>query len=94
MNPFRNPAMILILVILAFLLFGANKLPKMARNMGQSMRIMKSEVKEMKTEGKETKKDKAESKSTNDDDVDAVEGTVVSDSETTTDPDSEEQPSK
>ena len=39
---------ILILVALAILLFGANKLPGLARSMGQSLRIFKSEVRQMK----------------------------------------------
>jgi sec-independent protein translocase protein TatA len=80
MNIFRNPVILLVLVLLAFLLFGANKLPKMARNLGQSMRILKSEVKEMKTDGKNGKDEK---KST-EEDTEAVEGTVISNGETTT----------
>ena len=55
MQIFRNPVILLVLIPLAFLLFGANKLPKMARNLGQSMRILKSEVKEMKTDEKDGK---------------------------------------
>ncbi|OAV59757.1 twin-arginine translocase TatA/TatE family subunit [Enteractinococcus helveticum] len=78
MQIFRNPVILLVLILLAFLLFGANKLPKMARNLGQSMRILKSEVKEMKTDGKDGKK----KKSASDDDVEAVEGTVISNGET------------
>lgn len=94
MNIFRNPVILLVLVLLAFLLFGANKLPKMARNMGQSMRILKSEVKEMKTEGKDAKNGKKPDESDADDDVTAVEGTVIPESETATHPDSKEQSSK
>lgn len=94
MNIFRNPVILLVLVLLAFLLFGANKLPKMARNMGQSMRILKSEVKEMKTEGKDAKKGKATKESDAEDDASAVEGTVISQSETTENSDSKEQPSQ
>ena len=78
MQIFRNPVILLVLILLAFLLFGANKLPKMARNLGQSMRILKSEVKEMKHDGKDGKK----KKSSADDDVEAVEGTVISNGET------------
>ncbi|MBP2414639.1 sec-independent protein translocase protein TatA [Arthrobacter stackebrandtii] len=37
---------------MAILLFAAPKLPGMARSLGQSMRIIKSEVKEMKNDGK------------------------------------------
>ena len=49
---FDNPVMLLILLVLILLLFGAPKLPGMARSLGQSMRIFKSEVKEMKDEKK------------------------------------------
>src|SRR5690625_4674162 len=44
MNFFRNPWAIIILVLLVVLLFGAGKLPGLARNVGKSMRIFKSEV--------------------------------------------------
>jgi sec-independent protein translocase protein TatA len=40
----------LIIVIVALLLFASPKLPAMARSLGQSMRIIKSEVKEMKND--------------------------------------------
>lgn len=43
---------LVIIVVLAVLLFAAPKLPAMARNLGQSMRIFSSEVKEMRNEGK------------------------------------------
>lgn len=91
MQIFRNPVILLVLILLAFLLFGANKLPKMARNLGQSMRILKSEVKEMKSDSKNDKSDKT-ADSTRADDVDAVEGTVISNSETTA-PQAKEYPS-
>ncbi len=45
---FRSPWPILILVVLAILLFGAGKLPGLARNLGKSMRIFKSEVDELR----------------------------------------------
>ncbi|WJZ68396.1 Sec-independent protein translocase subunit TatA [Kocuria rosea] len=45
---FDSPFMILIILLVILLLFGAPKLPGMARSLGQSMRIFKSEVKEMK----------------------------------------------
>jgi TatA/E family protein of Tat protein translocase len=41
---------IIIIIVLALLLFGAPKLPGMARSVGQSLRIFKSEVKQMKDE--------------------------------------------
>lgn len=94
MNIFRNPVILLVLVLLAFLLFGANKLPKMARNMGQSMRILKSEVKEMKSDGKGAESAKAAKNSDAEDDESAVEGTVIPQSENSANSDSEEQRSK
>lgn len=45
---FDNPLMIILILLVIVLLFGAPKLPGMARSLGQSMRIFKSEVKEMK----------------------------------------------
>jgi sec-independent protein translocase protein TatA len=45
---------LLIILAVIVLLFGAPKLPQMARSLGQSMRIFKSEVKTMKEEGSET----------------------------------------
>ncbi|KAB1989368.1 Sec-independent protein translocase subunit TatA [Streptomyces populi] len=44
------PEIILILVVI-ILLFGAKKLPDMARSLGKSARILKSEAKAMKEEG-------------------------------------------
>jgi sec-independent protein translocase protein TatA len=45
------PEIILILVVI-ILLFGAKKLPDMARSLGKSARILKSEAKAMKEEGR------------------------------------------
>jgi sec-independent protein translocase protein TatA len=47
------PEIILILVVIV-LLFGAKKLPDMARSLGKSARILKSEAKAMKSEGKDS----------------------------------------
>lgn len=44
---------ILIILAIVLLLFGANKLPELARSMGRSARIFKSEVKEMRREDME-----------------------------------------
>ncbi|PWV54918.1 Sec-independent protein translocase subunit TatA [Nocardiopsis sp. L17-MgMaSL7] len=44
MGPFNGPT-IAILVILAILLFGAKKLPDLARSLGRSARILKAESK-------------------------------------------------
>ena len=43
-----NPWLLLVLVVIIVLVFGANKLPGAARSLGRSMRIFKSEVKEMR----------------------------------------------
>ena len=43
---------IVIIIVIAILLFGAPKLPGLARSVGQSLRIFKSEVKQMKDENK------------------------------------------
>ena len=42
---------LIIIIVLALVLFAAPKLPGMARSLGQSMRIFKSEVREMKKDG-------------------------------------------
>ncbi|ASK64580.1 twin-arginine translocase TatA/TatE family subunit [Brachybacterium avium] len=57
MNFFRNPWAIVLLIVLVILLFGANKLPGLARNMGKSMRIFKSEVEELRGEDKASDED-------------------------------------
>ncbi|MFC0315517.1 Sec-independent protein translocase subunit TatA [Gordonia phosphorivorans] len=43
---------IAIIVIVLVLLFGAKKLPDMARGLGRSMRVFKSEISEMQNDGK------------------------------------------
>ncbi|WP_100444319.1 Sec-independent protein translocase subunit TatA [Glycomyces xiaoerkulensis] len=45
-----KPWHIVVLVIVILLLFGSRKLPDMARGLGRSMRILKSETEAMKTE--------------------------------------------
>jgi sec-independent protein translocase protein TatA len=52
---FDNPMFIVLILLVIVLLFGAPKLPGMARSLGQSMRIFKSEVKEMKDDGKDSR---------------------------------------
>ncbi|MEV6974866.1 Sec-independent protein translocase subunit TatA [Kitasatospora sp. NPDC093806] len=42
---------ILVVVVIAIALFGAKRLPELARSLGQSMRILKSEAKAMRTDG-------------------------------------------
>ena len=58
---------LIIIIVLALVLFAAPKLPGMARSLGQSMRIFKSEVREMKKDGT----------SASAEDSGAVEGKVV-----------------
>lgn len=45
---FDHPVYLLILLVIILLLFGAPKLPGMARSLGQSMKIFKSEVKDLR----------------------------------------------
>ncbi len=60
----RNPYIILIILTLFIVLFGAKRLPDSARSLGRSMRIFKTELKEMNTEEKkgddEEKSEKSE----------------------------------
>ena len=57
MGFFRSPWPIVIIIVAAILLFGANKLPGLARNMGKSMRIFKSEVEELRGDEKGSDED-------------------------------------
>lgn len=43
-----EPMHVLVLVIVLVLLFGAKRLPDLAKSVGQSMRIFKNEVKELR----------------------------------------------
>ncbi|HCT15406.1 twin-arginine translocase TatA/TatE family subunit [Corynebacterium nuruki] len=45
----------LIVILVVVLVLGASQLPKLARNLGRSMRIFKSEMDELKTDGKNGK---------------------------------------
>ncbi|MFE2110740.1 Sec-independent protein translocase subunit TatA [Kitasatospora sp. NPDC059463] len=42
---------ILLVAVIAIVLFGAKRLPELARSLGQSARILKSETKAMRTDG-------------------------------------------
>ncbi|ERS56366.1 Sec-independent protein translocase subunit TatA [Corynebacterium sp. KPL2830] len=53
-----GPLEIGLIVLVIILLFGAKKLPDLARSMGRSMRIFKSEVNEMQSE--DTKRSEAQ----------------------------------
>ncbi|MFW0112209.1 Sec-independent protein translocase subunit TatA [Rothia sp. CCM 9417] len=71
-NLASHPGHLLILAIIIILLFGAPKLPGMARSLGQSMRIFKSEVDGLK---KDSKKDNTTVAGSTTDDV--VSGEVI-----------------
>ncbi|MCF1596457.1 MULTISPECIES: Sec-independent protein translocase subunit TatA [Streptomyces] len=47
-----GPTEIILILVVIILLFGAKKLPDMARSLGKSARILKSEAKAMKDEDK------------------------------------------
>ncbi|MFP5346531.1 MAG: Sec-independent protein translocase subunit TatA [Actinomycetes bacterium] len=47
-NFIDHPLLLIVLVLIVVLVFGANKLPGAARSLGRSMRIFKSEIREMK----------------------------------------------
>lgn len=46
-NFMDNPFLLIVLVLIIVLVFGANKLPGAARSLGRSLRIFKSEVRQM-----------------------------------------------
>ena len=48
-----QPWHIIVLLIVLFLLFGAKKMPDMARSVGQSLRIFKSEMRQSQKETEE-----------------------------------------
>ncbi|MFF9912961.1 Sec-independent protein translocase subunit TatA [Streptomyces sp. NPDC013457] len=48
-----GPLEISLILLVIVLLFGAKKLPEMARSLGKSARILKSEAKAMKSEGQQ-----------------------------------------
>jgi sec-independent protein translocase protein TatA len=50
-NLFDGPHLILLILVIG-ILFGWKRLPDVARSLGRSMRILKSEVEEMKQDGK------------------------------------------
>jgi len=50
MGLFREPWVIILIVVLVLLLFAAPKLPAFAKSLGQSMRVFRKEVKTMKDE--------------------------------------------
>ncbi|GAA2014384.1 Sec-independent protein translocase subunit TatA [Brevibacterium samyangense] len=47
---FDSPVTIIILLVVILLLFGAPKLPMIAKNVGKSLKIFKSEVKDLQND--------------------------------------------
>ncbi|PFG20765.1 Sec-independent protein translocase subunit TatA [Serinibacter salmoneus] len=52
---FRNigPTEIIVIVVILVLIFGAAKLPNIARNVGKSMKVMKEEIKDLREDDKQ-----------------------------------------
>lgn len=51
-----QPWHVIVLLVVLFLLFGAKKMPDMARSVGQSLRIFKSEMRQSQKETEEVAK--------------------------------------
>ena len=51
-----QPWHIIVILVVLFLLFGAKKMPDMARSVGQSLRIFKSEMRQSQKETEEVTK--------------------------------------
>ena len=49
-----QPVHVLVLVVVAIVLFGANRLPGVARSVGESLRVFKNEVKDLTSEAPTT----------------------------------------
>ncbi|MFT4147825.1 MAG: Sec-independent protein translocase subunit TatA [Micrococcaceae bacterium] len=67
---------ILIAIAIAIIVFGAPKLPGIARSMGESMRIFKSETRKMKEEDEAAKNSDSTTSSKT-----PIEGSIVDDEE-------------
>jgi sec-independent protein translocase protein TatA len=63
---FDSPGPIIIIIVVALLLFAAPKLPIMARSLGQSIRVLRSEVKEMTSDGDDSSSSSNTGKRTDD----------------------------
>ncbi|MFC5379678.1 Sec-independent protein translocase subunit TatA [Aquipuribacter nitratireducens] len=75
-NLVDNPLMLVVIILLIVLLFGAKRLPDAARSLGRSMRIFKSEVKEMKKDDAPSGSSTSSTASTRNE-PEALEGRVV-----------------
>lgn len=45
---FRSPALLFVLILIVIVLFGSSKLPDVARAVGESLKILKKDVKDMR----------------------------------------------
>lgn len=61
-----EPWHVVVLIILVVLLFGANRLPSLAKSVGQSLKIFKSEINDLSADNKpaDVKKDETTDDST------------------------------
>lgn len=48
-----KPSTIIVIILVVLILFGSTKLPDIARSVGKSMRVFKSEVDELKSENEQ-----------------------------------------
>lgn len=55
-----KPWHIIVLLLVILLIFGAKRLPDLAKSLGQSMKILKSEVKDLQKDDDSEKKDNPE----------------------------------
>ncbi|WP_069388126.1 Sec-independent protein translocase subunit TatA [Cellulosimicrobium cellulans] len=55
-----KPWHIIVLVVVILLLFGARRLPDLARSVGQSLKIFKKEVKELTEDDKDDRDDRVD----------------------------------
>lgn len=74
-----GPREILIIAVIVLLLFGAPKLPELARSVGKSLKILKDETKELTSDSSKDGEDKAS-------DAPASGSTVVESESTIEDP--------
>ncbi|GAB4085556.1 Sec-independent protein translocase subunit TatA [Myceligenerans cantabricum] len=54
----------IVLIAVILLLFGSSRLPGLAKSVGQSMKIFKSEVNELRADGKDADKDSSKDTTT------------------------------
>lgn len=53
MSLFKEPWLLAAIILLAIVLFGAAKLPDIARNLGKSAKVMKEELKDLRSDDDE-----------------------------------------